>query len=590
MQVTKSRFVRSIFTAAMVVAALTLSVGVFAETAESAAKLKPTVSFTGAPASAANGTTFTVTATTNDGTTATITATGACTVPTGSTGGTVTVTVTENKGTCILTASWPATQTYLAAKATQKTTATLGYTESDIYHFGTNYAAYGDDGERPRFNGMVFDGKGNIFASTWLDFNSIAGAIVELSPAGNGTWNETLVYGFNRSSGGFTGFGPQGTLAMDRKGNIYGTTQYGGGAYNLDTGEYACGSLGGTWGCGTVYELSKNADGVWTATDLYDFGVNNANDGIWPVAGVTLGNTSATTMYGTTESGGTSSSLYSGFNGLGTIYELSYTKPTKGSPGGWQESVLYSFPATGNEPSEITGLDGQNPLSGLLLTGGNLYGTTAAGGGPLDANGWAAGGVIYELSPGASGWTFNKLYVFCPDPAGPCPDGLQPGHGTVVTDSEGNLYGTTNGNGNAGINETVWQLPYSAATKSYANEVQILYSQPNYSSWLNAWPGLGEWVLSYKNSWYVLGWSAPNESCCGTLVEITNSAKTGWQATTIYQFPPSGFDPNYSTLWNDVNQLIVDKNGNFYSIATYGGNGSGAGLGYGGVFQISPMP
>ena len=40
---------------------------------------------------------------------------------------------------------------------------------------------------------------------------------------------------------------------------------------------------------------------------LHDFGVNDANDGITPRGGVTLGNTSATVLYGTTSGGGTSS-------------------------------------------------------------------------------------------------------------------------------------------------------------------------------------------------------------------------------------------------------------------------------------------
>ena len=124
---------------------LVLAASAFTSKAE--ALLKPTVSFSGAPASAQNGSTFQVTAATNDGTTATITATGSCTVPSGSTGGTVTVTITKNSATCSLKAAWPATSKYLAATATQKTTATLGYTESDIYYFGNDFGANGDDGE-----------------------------------------------------------------------------------------------------------------------------------------------------------------------------------------------------------------------------------------------------------------------------------------------------------------------------------------------------------------------------------------------------------------------------------------------------------
>jgi hypothetical protein len=77
----------------------------------------PTVSFTGAPASAAYQSTFTVTATTNASTAAVITASGPCTV-TGTT-----VTMTSGTGTCILTANWAADSNYSAATLTQSTNA-----------------------------------------------------------------------------------------------------------------------------------------------------------------------------------------------------------------------------------------------------------------------------------------------------------------------------------------------------------------------------------------------------------------------------------------------------------------------------------
>ena len=80
-------------------------------------KARPTVTFTGAPASAAYESTFTVVATTNASTTATITASGACKISG------VTVTITAGSGTCLLTASWAADANYLSASATQSTVA-----------------------------------------------------------------------------------------------------------------------------------------------------------------------------------------------------------------------------------------------------------------------------------------------------------------------------------------------------------------------------------------------------------------------------------------------------------------------------------
>ncbi|MGA3023791.1 MAG: choice-of-anchor D domain-containing protein [Bryobacteraceae bacterium] len=82
-----------------------------------ATKIAPTVSFTGAPASAAYRATFTVAAITNASTTAVITAGGACSI-TGTT-----VTMTSGTGACSLTANWTADANYTAASATQSTLA-----------------------------------------------------------------------------------------------------------------------------------------------------------------------------------------------------------------------------------------------------------------------------------------------------------------------------------------------------------------------------------------------------------------------------------------------------------------------------------
>jgi phosphoesterase family protein/Big-like domain-containing protein/ASPM-SPD-2-Hydin domain-containing protein/centrosomal CEP192-like protein len=90
-----------------------------------ATKIGPTVTFTGAPASAANNSTFTVAATTNASPLPTITGTsGICSV--GSVSGTpasasATVTVSGTSGTCNVTANWAADSNYLAASATQST-------------------------------------------------------------------------------------------------------------------------------------------------------------------------------------------------------------------------------------------------------------------------------------------------------------------------------------------------------------------------------------------------------------------------------------------------------------------------------------
>ena len=78
----------------------------------------PTVTFTGAPSSAAYNSHFTVATTTNASTTAVITSSGAC-----SNTGTA-VTMTSGTGACSLTATWAADSNYSGATASQSTTAT----------------------------------------------------------------------------------------------------------------------------------------------------------------------------------------------------------------------------------------------------------------------------------------------------------------------------------------------------------------------------------------------------------------------------------------------------------------------------------
>ena len=89
------------------------------ESTSVAKAITPTVSFTGAPATAAYGTCFMVAASSNSTSTPTFTATGSCTI--NST--TLLVTMTSGTGTCTMTATWAANDVYAAATATQKTTA-----------------------------------------------------------------------------------------------------------------------------------------------------------------------------------------------------------------------------------------------------------------------------------------------------------------------------------------------------------------------------------------------------------------------------------------------------------------------------------
>ncbi len=83
------------------------------------------------------------------------------------------------------------------------------------------------------------------------------------------------------------GLGPN-SLEFDNKGNLYGTTEYGGGAGDCSNG-----------GCGTIFELV--VDGAWTKNVLYRFA--GGTDGSVPQAGVVVGPNG--NLYGTTWKGET---------------------------------------------------------------------------------------------------------------------------------------------------------------------------------------------------------------------------------------------------------------------------------------------
>jgi uncharacterized protein (DUF1800 family)/sugar lactone lactonase YvrE len=94
-----------------------LAAAAVTETTTTTPKVAQTVTFTGAPATAAYESTFTLSATSNAGITPTITATGPCSIS-----GT-TVTIKNSTGTCTMKASWAGNNNFLAATATQTTTA-----------------------------------------------------------------------------------------------------------------------------------------------------------------------------------------------------------------------------------------------------------------------------------------------------------------------------------------------------------------------------------------------------------------------------------------------------------------------------------
>ncbi len=303
------------------------------------------------------------------------------------------VALTSDKAVQVpLTATTPA---HLAGHDQVKVTATLSGASASttfpltvtgeqlIYSFGSSAA----DSAHP-YASLIQMG-GDLYGTTQSGGGTHNdGTVFELIPSGSG-WTEQVIHSFTGSDGA----GPYAPL-IQMGGNLYGTA-----------------GVGGTNGYGTAFELIPSGSG-WNEKVIYNF-AGGAADGAYPIASLTP--SSNGNLYGTTSEGGANGSAS---GGDGTVFELI---PSSTSSSGWNEKVIYSF-GSGSA-------DGVVPSAALVPgSSGDLYGTTYSGG----TNGY---GTAFELIPSGSGWTEQVIHSFTgSDGAGPYAPLIQMG---------GNLYGTT---------------------------------------------------------------------------------------------------------------------------------------------------
>jgi uncharacterized repeat protein (TIGR03803 family) len=155
--------------------------------------------------------------------------------------------------------------------------------ETILYHFSAGSA----NGFNPEGEYVLLDSSGNIYATdsgAGRGSPSGLGNIFMLDTAGN----FTVLHAF---TGGLGGVGSVASLIADPLGNLYGTSDFGGGT--------ACNQ-----GCGIVFELAT--DGTFTTLHSFTGGADGRNP--WGLVMDGSGN-----LYGTTLAGGV---------GNGTVYEI----------------------------------------------------------------------------------------------------------------------------------------------------------------------------------------------------------------------------------------------------------------------------
>jgi uncharacterized repeat protein (TIGR03803 family) len=300
----------------------------------------------------------------------------------------------------------------------------------------TLHSFNGTDGSGP-VDSLVQGLDGAFYGTTPSGGNQNAGTVFKITLGGT----LTTLYNFCSVGGGgcTDGAGPHAGLVLASDGSFYGVTFNGGASGNgtvfkitsggtLTTlhsfagppaeGASAVGNLiqatdgnlygtttqGGAFGHGTVFKITRGGK----LTTLHSF-AGHPSDGDNPVAALVQAGGS---FYGTTNAGGTGSA--------GVIFRMN----AKGSV-----AILDNFSPPGSSG------DGNSPFAALVqATDGNFFGTTVFGGTNLH-------GTAFRATAGGARTT---IYNFCG--LANCNDGAFP-FGVLVAAADGNLYGTTDGNG-----------------------------------------------------------------------------------------------------------------------------------------------
>ena len=264
------------------------------------------------------------------------------------------------------------------------------------------FAAFGGDGKAPQ-GGVAFDSAGNLYGTTVFGGAHNYGSVYQLTPFSGG-WRYSVLFSFDNH--GSKGYYTYSTPALDAYGNIYGTTTQGGSGH------------------GVIFQVAPQPDGSWKETDIYSFGGGDTASSY----NVRLGPDG--NLYGV--------SIAGGVNGSGSVFELS-----RDSDGSWQFHLLYTFGPSG-------GGDAYDPAGMTFDASGNIYGIS-------DSGGKFGRGTLFELPHNLDGtWGPDViLHNFASNPG----DGANP-VGNPAFDDTGRLYGATAFGGSAGAG-TLYQFSQS---------------------------------------------------------------------------------------------------------------------------------
>jgi uncharacterized repeat protein (TIGR03803 family) len=249
---------------------------------------------------------------------------------------------------------------------------------------------------------------------------------------------------------------------------------------------------------------------------------------------------------------------------ISTFVVLAFTAALTRSVQAQTFTLIHTFTGRG---------DGANPYAGLTMdAAGNLYGTTAQGGGKgCGGNGC---GTVFKLSHKGSDWVLTPLYSF----AGGY-DGAEPYAGVILA-SNGSLYGTTGSGGGSGCSSNGCGTVFSLRPAAHACPNVLC---PWTETVVDRFEGGNDGEFPYSEltedqSGNLYGTCIEGRSWgFGTVFQLTLSNGI-WVENTLYAF--QGLSDG--KIPSPYAGLIFDSSGNLYGTTLYGSNG------YGSVYELSP--
>jgi hypothetical protein len=213
------------------------------------------------------------------------------------------------------------------------------------------------------------------------------------------------------------------------------------------------------------------------------------------------------------------------------------------------------------------------------------------------------GGIVFELSPGADGWSETTLYNFCSARLNrKCLDGNAP-QSSVTFDRNGNLYGSTmlggaysrefpdgvglvfslSNRGGAWVENIVYSFHLTGDTGAFPTAPVTPYRDGVFTT-VSSSSGFGFPSFAYSDEGSFRGIFLATGTCnSGVLFDVKRRALYFYTSGSIYQIHDHRFTEISNVGAIGYGNLIEDAAGNLYGVSSVGGT-----FGGGVVFEVTP--